>query len=304
MKNMTNFKGEMIGWLILPILTIWFSASYLLGVSRQPVWQEQQNQGTPQVLAAIDEPIAAIGPQEFVWSGTGLVTLWFDDAWISQYQVAAPLLKQKGLTGAVAVPTKLMGYEAYMTWGQLKRLRHFYNWEVTAHSRTHNCESQEFTQETLQNEVVGSSNDLLAQGYLVNTYVVPCGKTTEEMAKLVKDNFAAMRIADNGLNPLPLTDSYQILANTIHDGVELKEVKEWLNEANTDKKWLILMFHQIDESGDEYSLSPQKFKDIVELVIESQLPVVLPSQVFEITCVQRASFVGYIFSKTKKNSTG
>jgi len=280
-KKVANFKGEMMGWLTLPVLAIWFSASYLLGVSRQPVWQEQ-NQRTPQVLAAIDEPIDAIGTQEFVWAETGLVTLWFDDAWLSQYQVAAPLLKQNGLTGAVAVPTKLMGYEAYMTWGQLKRLRHFFNWEVTAHSRTHNCDSQNFSPETLQSEVVGSNNDLLAQGYLVNTYVVPCGKMTEEMAKLVKDNFAAMRLADNGLNPIPLTDSYQILANTVHDGIEVEEIKTWLNQAEAEKKWLVLMFHQIDESGDEYSLSPQKFKTIVEMVVESQLPVVLPSQVLEI----------------------
>jgi hypothetical protein len=274
---------EMLQWLIVPTLLIWFAASYLLGVAYQPVWQEHQSQNNlPQILAKADMSQATLNTPKFTWEHTGLVTFWFDDGWLTQYTTAAPILHSYNYPAAISISTDLIGYDAYMFWGQVKRLMHVYNWEITAHSRTHNCEREDFTAEILKNEIIGSQQDLLARGIRPEIYVVPCGKSTPELIQIVKDNYSAMRDATGGLNPIPVVNPYTIHAFTVHDNVSLDQVRQWLKQAKTEKLWLILMFHQIDNSGGEYSLNPNNFEQIVSVVNQAGLPIVLPSQVLNI----------------------
>ncbi|OGV96623.1 hypothetical protein A2W24_01525 [Microgenomates group bacterium RBG_16_45_19] len=278
-----SFHPEMLQWLIIPALLIWFSASYLLGIAAQPVWLEHESQKTAQVLAiSKDQPPALPAKSDFIWNQTGLVTFWFDDGWLTQYTLAAPLLNKYGYTAAISIPTDLIGYEAYMSWGQVKRLFHVYNWEITAHSRTHNCDRDTFAPEILTPEIIGSQQDLMAQGIRPDIYVVPCGKTTPELIKLVKDNYISMRDATGGLNPIPINDPYTIHAFTLHDHVSLDQVQLWLDQAQTEKLWLILMFHQLDTTGGEYSLDPKKFEVVIQQVTQAGLPVVNPSQVINL----------------------
>lgn len=281
MKKTTSLKPEMLSWLILPLLFIWLGVSYLLGISRQPAWQAHPTSSDQsQVLAAIDVQTASASATPLHWPGTGLVTFWFDDGWLSQYMVAAPILKENNLPGAISITTGLVGYDAYVSWGQVKRLR-YDGWEITSHSRTHVCDSEKMNEANLKDEIIGSLRDFSAHGIAVSDYVVPCGVLTPDLVNVVKDNYVSLRTATGGLNPLPLETPYHILAYTIHDNVTLPEIKTWLEEASKNQSWLILMFHQLDDLGTEYSLKPEKFEAIVDMVQKSKLPVVLPSQVIQ-----------------------
>jgi hypothetical protein len=278
-------RSYLLFWLAIPMLLIWLAASYLLGVARQPAWQDRNTQNQNQVLAAqtdaMQPKIAATRPP-FIWQGTGLVSFWFDDGWLTQYTVAAPLLQAKGYPAALAISSGLVGYDAYMSWGQVKRLYHSYGWEISAHSRTHNCDAGTLTGENLKSEIQGSYQDLINQGLEVESYVLPCGVKTPELISQVKQTYTALRDSEGSLNPLPVADPYILHAYTIHDNVSVNQIETWLAQAAKEKTWLILMFHQVDTGGGDYSLKPDTMAMIINLVNQSGLPVVLPSDALQI----------------------
>lgn len=285
-NNSTPPKSTLLIWLLLPLILVWFAVSYLTGVARQPVWQDRDTQPKGQVLATQDVLTPLISPpasDDFIWADTGLVTFWFDDGWLTQYTVGVPILEKYGYKAAIAITTDYIGYEAYMTWGQVKRLHHFYQWDISAHSRTHNCDAATFTPASIQTEVVGAYQDLLSQGIDVDTYVLPCSVKTPELIQAIKNTYSAMRDSGSEPNPLPVADPYAIHAITIHDQISLERIQAWVNQAKTEKSWLILMFHQLDRSQTEYSLRPETFDQIVALVQQSGLPVVDPQTVLNIT---------------------
>jgi hypothetical protein len=43
-------------------------------------------------------------------------------------------------------------------------------------------------------------------------------------------------------------------------------VKMWIDNAIAHKSWVILMFHQIDNGGDQYSTLPANLQEIINYV--------------------------------------
>jgi hypothetical protein len=186
-------------------------------------------------------------------------------------------MKEMGWVGALAVPTQLVGYDAYMSWAQVKKLA-FEGWEITAHSRHHECDQQDLSEEVVRSEVVGSKEDLEQMGIEVSSYVLPCGTVSEETVAEVKRWYLSMRTSEGGMNALPVEKPYELRAYAVTPMTGVSEVKEWLAGAKRTRSWLVLMFHQVDDGGDEYSVDPVRFRQITEAVKESKLPVVKPSQ--------------------------
>ena len=69
---------------------------------------------------------------------------------------------------------------------------------------------------------------------------------------------------------------------TITPKTTIEEVTSWINKAKEEKKWLIFMFHQVDLSEDEYSVSPFMLQEILAAIEDSELPVVVPSEVIQL----------------------
>jgi peptidoglycan/xylan/chitin deacetylase (PgdA/CDA1 family) len=279
-----SFKKErilLVSWILLPFLVVWISTNYLIGMNRQPSWQTDDN---PKVAGAQTEAIKTSPPPEVKkinWSGQGLVTLWFDDAWVSQFTVAHPLLESKGLVGALAVPTGSMGYPDYMSWVQVKLLS-YKGWEITSHTRSHSCDPERTTDEVLENELHGAQQDLNSHGIRADNFVTPCGADSEKTTEVAKKYYLSLRTSYPGVNPLPVNDPYNLKVRAIRKNTTADEVKKWLDEARDQKAWVILMFHQIDESGTDYSIKPEEFGRVIDTVKQSGLEVVLPIQALQI----------------------
>lgn len=275
-------KWHLLQWLIVPLVLIWLATNYVLGITRRPQWDTINRPAQGQILAAHRESqIAGSVDGYYSWNNTGLVTLWFDDGWTSQYTVAGPILKKYGFNGTIAITTGLVGYEAYVTWPQIKRLQ-FDGWELTAHSRDHNCNPENLTPEELEAEIIGSLQDFRNQGLKVDHYVAPCGIYDHGVMEMVKREFLSLRNSDYEVNPLPVVDPYDIKGHAITPTTTLDEISEWIDEAVSTQGWLILMFHQVDASQDDYSIDPETFERILDLVVASDLPVVTPSQALQV----------------------
>jgi hypothetical protein len=65
--------------------------------------------------------------------------------------------------------------------------------------------------------------------------------------------------------------------------VTLETIRTWLEKAAKEKTWVILMFHQIDESNNEWSMTPAMFQQTLTIIQEIDIPVVTASEALSIT---------------------
>lgn len=261
----------MLSWLIIPFLGVALSMGFLVGLTRHPSWESN---------AYIPKTVTASFSQ-LNWQKTGLITLWFDDAWKSQYTTAYPILEKYNLVGSLAVPTKLIGYDAYMNWPQVKYLQHK-GWEINSHTRTHNCAANNLTLEQVEEELRGAQKDLDELGLFSESFVTPCGADSPIISEVAKKYYLSLRTSEAGLNDIPVKNPYRIKAYPIYSYTPIDEVKTWIDQARDNHSWLILMFHQVDEEAAQYTVNPVTFEKIIETVSKSKLPVVLPTQVLHL----------------------
>src|SRR3989338_4196383 len=217
----------------------------------------------------------------FEWKRGGVVSFWFDDAWMSQYTEGYKLLADYGYKGSLAVPTGLLKYEGYIKWWQIKKLQ-FEGWEISANSVSHECDPDVLTADSLEYELRYSKIEILSHGLLADNYVAPCGVTNEALIALAKTYYKSMRTSEPGINSIPVGDPYFIKANAIFATTTIDDIRGLLTEAKLARGWLVLMFHQIDDSGGEYAVTPEFFQEIVAEVSKSDLQVALPTQVITI----------------------
>jgi hypothetical protein len=214
---------------------------------------------------------------DFVWDKNGLITLWFDDAWLSQYEQGYRIVEKFGYRAALAVPTKHIAYEAYMNWNQIRKL-HFKGWEIVPHSRNHDCSLVSKSLEEIKEEILGSKQDLFDQGIMSDIYVPPCGVTSQEANSLVQAHFTAQRAVEEGLNLLPVKERYNLKIVNVGQKTTLDEIRVWIRRAKYYRQWLIFMFHEIDEGEGSLGVTPEMLEGILEEVKSAGLAVVVPSE--------------------------
>lgn len=271
-------KLPLLSWLVIPILGLWLVTNYLIGLNRKVAWNNL-NEQKPTVLSAQTEN--APTREKLEWKGNGLVTLWFDDAWYSQYSIAFPILDKMGVLGTLAVPTSLVGGESYMTWPQIKRLS-YKGWEIASHSVNHICDLEKLDTKTVESELGDSLSTLEEKGLSIENFVTPCGAENSEITRVAKDKYISLRTATEGLNSLPVDDAYSLKIHAIRTTTTFDDVKAWINEAEKSDSWLILVFHQIGYDGEEYETAPELFRNMMNLIEKSDLSVVLPLQALEV----------------------
>ena len=276
---MNKIQLSFLSWLAIPILLTYISVNYLLNNIIEPRWDikvsaDNQTKATREIPAPSPIP-------EFNWNNEGLVTFWFDDAWLSQYETALPILKEAGYKGAIAVPTELIGYDNYMNWYQLRRAQHL-GWEINSHSERHNCYVDSLSEFEIRNEVIGSLEDLKREGLQHDIYVLPCGAQNKNVINLIKQNYKYMRTVEPGINKLPVKNKYALEIIEVNKFSTLDDVKNSLLQTRLNKGWILLTFHQVSDEDSPFAITPEFFKQVVEEVKKSNLEVVLPSQALKL----------------------
>jgi peptidoglycan/xylan/chitin deacetylase (PgdA/CDA1 family) len=229
----------------------------------------------------------------FTWKHTALVTIWFDDGWLTQYTAAFPLMEKYGFKGAIAVAIKFVCYSAFMTWDELRTIQ-ANGWETTAHSVSHSCDLGFYTTAKTKYELTESKRIIEAHGLRADQFVMPCGFSRAQIAshfidkyppivEMTKQYYQSYRTTTSvRSNTLPLLDPYNLKAFQLRNTTTDKEIEDALKKAEKEKTWLIFVFHQIDDSKQLFAISPARFEKILAMIKASHLPVILPSQGVEL----------------------
>jgi glucose/arabinose dehydrogenase/peptidoglycan/xylan/chitin deacetylase (PgdA/CDA1 family) len=147
--------------------------------------------------------------------------------------------------------------------------------EIGAHTRTHpNLTTLSSSEQ--ESEIAGSRTDLLGMGVTsVTTIAYPLG-TYDASVKTITENagYVAGRSVDRGYNAT-IGDKYALRIQQVDRTTTIADIQNWVNQADQNNAWLILMFHQIDDDlSAELGITEALLNEIVTYVAASPVSVV------------------------------
>jgi peptidoglycan/xylan/chitin deacetylase (PgdA/CDA1 family) len=208
-----------------------------------------------------------------------MVSITFDDGFISQYQNALPILQAAGYKAGFYIITSYPGSirPGYMNWDQIRTLAGAGH-EIGSHTRTH-PRLTTLSPSQLQSEIAGSKADLVAQSVGSDTFVYPNADMSPAVINAVKDaGYVAARGGNFGLEST-LADKHNL--SSIHPDAysTLPVIKQDIDQALADKRWLILVFHDVVTSGGTgNAVTPAFLQGVVDYLKQKNVPVVTLSE--------------------------
>ncbi len=150
--------------------------------------------------------------------------------------------------------------------------------EIGAHTQ-HHPDLRTLNQSQATAEIAGSRTDILGFGATpVDTFIYPYGGYNDSVIQTVKDaGFIGARSVDQGYN-FRNSNKYTLQVQDVNKTTTLAQFQSWVNSAKNHKTWLILMFHQVDNSGLEYAVDPALFQEMVDYLAGSNTEVITMKQ--------------------------
>jgi peptidoglycan/xylan/chitin deacetylase (PgdA/CDA1 family) len=202
-------------------------------------------------------------------SAAARISFTFDDGLASAATQAAPTLAKYGLSGTDYVSTGCVGMSTapntchanvdalYMTWAQIQALQNTSGWEIGAHTVSHpclvssaaqdpsDCPVTALTAAQVTQELTASKASLAANGITATDFASPYGDYNNAALAQIAKYYASHRgFADQNTNNWPYND-YLINDFPVQEGVTVAQVEAKIDQAITNKSWLVLTMHDI-----------------------------------------------------------
>lgn len=195
----------------------------------------------------------------------GMVSINFDDGKLSVYQNALPILDAAGFVSDQFITTDYLSdyYPGYIDESAVLDMQSRGH-TIGAHTRTHS-DLTAMSASQAQDEINGSRQVLLDLGASpVAYFAYPFGAYNDSVIQMVKDaGFAGARSSDGGLND-KATDPYALRRFPLYNSTTLTQVKDVINSAITQKKWVILLVHGVEENPGTYDITPAFLQQVVD----------------------------------------
>lgn len=203
----------------------------------------------------------------------GTVYLTFDDALDSHYNEAFKRMQEYDMPGTAGVITKKVGSNGTLNEDQLKEMQDA-GWEICSHSTT-NEKLPEKSQQEMMIKVNEASDWLARRGFESgkDSFIYPHGAFNDTLINVVKKNHTqAFRYMD----PLSaasgkITDPYTIGRGDA--AYNLAFSKTMVNYAEQFNHNVVLTFHDITDDGNDLSMSPGDFDDLLNYLSRRDVEV-------------------------------
>lgn len=206
----------------------------------------------------------------------GMVSVTFDDGWLTHYTEAMPLLDQNGMKGTFYVLTGAFDFDGYMNTTQLKALFDGGH-EIGAHTIDH-LSLPTLTQDEALRQLTESKTTL--QGLLGPTAAInfasPYGEYNDLTIDLVLQNYRSQRSTDEGFNSKDNFSVRNIRVQNVLDGTTPAQVAAWVDLAKAQKTWLVLVYHQVQadpSTAEDYSVTPANLQTELQYIKTSGIAV-------------------------------
>lgn len=213
-------------------------------------------------------------------ASAAMVSLVFDDGFLSAYNFGMPIVDAAGLKTTQYIITGSIGQQGYITQDEILALQ-AKGHEIGAHTRT-NADLPQLTPAELKSEVNGSIQDLARFGVHAKTFAYPYGDVNDRVVALLKsEGIESARTTSDGLNDAH-TSPFRLKCKLVIAGTKREDVQAWIDEARSKGDWLILVFHRIDDDGNPISASEDVLQAAVDTLVAKKVRVVTVSEGMEI----------------------
>lgn len=225
-------------------------------------------------LITDDYQITHFVPEGF---SRGLVSITWDDGVESQYTQAFPLHKKYQLPGSFFLISGSLDQKNFMTTDQAQEIQKAGN-ELGSHTATH-PHLATLGADDITRELEQSQTDLRAKFKTsFEDFVTPYGEYNDQVTSAIKTYYRSNRSVENWYNAKNNFDIYNIAVQNVYTTTTPSQVESWVKKAKTDKTWLVLVYHQVDNPDDQYSVSRGDLEAEFRYLKESTLPVVTIDQ--------------------------
>lgn len=193
-----------------------------------------------------------------------MVSLNFDDGYLSSYSQAFPSLEKWGMKGVFYIITGAVshGISLYMNSDMILELSE-HGHEIGAHSRSH-PHLPEIPRAEARLEIQGAKSELQDLGIDVSTFAYPFGEYNAEVRNIVQESgYSGARSVEPGFNDAS-SDRFLLKRFSVEQGVTVEEIRARIDEAEKKNVWLILVFHRIEENEGPFSSSPALLDEILD----------------------------------------
>ena len=209
----------------------------------------------------------------------GVVSINFDDGYESAFEIGVPIVEQAGFKTTQFIVTKNVGTPGYVTVGQILAMQNSGH-EIADHTRTH-PNLTTLTPAQQKDEIVGAQQDLMTIGVKTTIFAFPFGAHNDSTQSILADaHFTAARTTNKGVNDEnsdPLLLNCWVIAP---EGVttDINQITQAIDDAQANGKWLILLFHRIDEAGNPISVSHTLLQETIDRLVEKKTRVITMKQ--------------------------
>ena len=282
MNVSTINKKQVTNW-ILNLCAIAFALFPVVSVG---LWANQVFSGDPRKVTHL-EPIAQTDPRLFE---EPLISITFDDGWESIYKEAAPLMDTYDIASTQYIIPSLYNDPNYISLEQAHSLRKAGH-EIASHTWSHD-NLAEISLDDARTQLTKADKSLkdLTDKDRKMSFASPESSTNAAVMPIIKDLYSSHRntFADfgNGVNDVdinvsPSFDRYNIIGFAVRPTTTDAEIQSAMDYAKAHNGWLVLVYHQIDNTGETFSASPKELERQLKLIKKSGIKTALVRDVME-----------------------
>lgn len=242
------------------------------GVTKASVYQLIDKKGTLVIddASLVKATATGPGPTSTPTPGAfseGMISLTFDDSWLTQYTNALPILDAAGIKGTFYITTEPL-MELWDGFMLPKHVQDIFKrgHEIGGHTVTH-ADLTTLNQTGINREIKNSKTYIERLiGTTISTLAYPYGAYNNTVKTLTKNaGYTTGRATDEGLN-VATTDKFALKSECPVNTTPFSQIKQAIDDAKANKQWYILCIHEVNTSGDEYSITPTRLKEITDYV--------------------------------------
>lgn len=230
---------------------------------------------------AADQTMSSLAPFQ-----QAIVSVTFDDGWESVYTQAFPLLQKNGIHTTQYIITNTLANFDYMSVAQLRSLQKAGN-DIAAHTVTH-PDLTMLSDSQLIRELSDSKQALTKEfGYPIQDFTSPYGAYNAHTLQMVSRYYRSQKNAEgdpnaNELETINVKSTFNpinIKSYSIRQNTTVDDIKKLVAAAQTNNGWLVLTYHQVDNSNETFSITPDKFGQHMQYLQDANIRSATVSQV-------------------------
>jgi len=216
-----------------------------------------------------------------------LVTITFDDGWESVYTNALPILQKNGFCTTQYVIAGTLDNQLYMSKAQISAMQKSCT-DIGSHTLTHK-DLTTLTDEQLEKELADSQQILTKDFVKTVDFTSPLGSYNTHTLQMIKKYYRSHKNAEGdpaandlqSINVGETFDPYNIQSYSVRQTTTIQDIQKLIDDAVKYNGWLVLTYHQIDDSGTLYSVSPDALQEQLRTIAASPLRSATVKQVLD-----------------------